>query len=162
MDPRRWPEWFCETGPAVFPSFCPSVLPSVRVYSWNCIISFFLNFGTVLEIYMKLCVTEADFPEKNFLLRKLGKWTKNGPKTGFFEFIEKFCHYLLLTLPYDEIYFICCISAQIPYLGKFLFLRYGPKCSQAIRLQDFSINHISRANQWNSVIFCMFIRIYIN
>ena len=108
MDPRRWPEWFCETGSAVFPSFCPSVLPSVRVYSWNCIISFFLNFGTVLEIYMKLCVTEADFPEKNFLLRKLGKWTKNGPKTGFFEFIEKFCHYLLLTLPYDEIYFICC------------------------------------------------------
>ena len=94
MDPRRWPEWFYEIGSAVFPSFCPSVLPSVRVFSWNCIISFFLDFGTVLEIHMKLCVTEPDFPEKSFLLRKLGKWTKNGPKTGFFEFIEKFCHYL--------------------------------------------------------------------
>ena len=23
---------------------------------------------------------------------KLGKWTKNGPKKGFFKFIEKFCH----------------------------------------------------------------------
>ena len=27
-------------------------------------------------------------------------------------------------------YIICCVPAQIPYLGKFLFLRYGPKCSQ--------------------------------
>ena len=29
---------------------------------------------------------------------------------------------------------------QILYLGKFWFLRYGPKCSWPIRLQDFSIN----------------------
>ena len=29
---------------------------------------------------------------KNILPPKLGKWTKNGPKTGFFEFIEKFGH----------------------------------------------------------------------
>ena len=29
---------------------------------------------------------------------------------------------------------------QISYLGKFWFLRYGPKCSWPIRLQDFSIN----------------------
>ena len=29
---------------------------------------------------------------------------------------------------------------QISYLGKFWFLRYGPKCSWAIRLQNFSIN----------------------
>ena len=34
----------------------------------------------MLEIHMKLCVT-AGFS---------GKWTENGPKTGFFEFIEKF------------------------------------------------------------------------
>ena len=27
-----------------------------------------------------------------FSPKKLGKWTKNGPKTGFFKFIEKFCH----------------------------------------------------------------------
>ena len=38
---------------------------------------------------MKLCVTESDFAGKN-LLKKLGKWAKNGPKIGFFEFIEKF------------------------------------------------------------------------
>ena len=45
-----------------------------------------------LEIQMKLCITELNFPSKFFLPRKLGKWTKNGPKTGFFEFIEKFGH----------------------------------------------------------------------
>ena len=46
----------------------------------------------VLEIHMKLCVTEPDFPEKFVLSPKLGKGTKKGPKTGFFEFIEKFGH----------------------------------------------------------------------
>ena len=46
----------------------------------------------MLEIYMKLCVAEPGFPEKFFLLPKLEKWTTNGPKTGFFEFIEKFAH----------------------------------------------------------------------
>ena len=35
----------------------------------------------------------AGFPEKFFVLPKLGKWTKKGPETGFFEFIEKICHY---------------------------------------------------------------------
>ena len=43
----------------------------------------------VLETYMKLCVTEPDFPGKLFLPQKWGKWAKYGPKTGFFEFIGK-------------------------------------------------------------------------
>ena len=34
----------------------------------------------------------ARFSRKIFLPPKLGNWTKNGPKTGFFKFIEKFCH----------------------------------------------------------------------
>ena len=41
-------------------------------------------------------------------------------------------------------YIICCIPGQISYLGKFLILRYGSKCSQLIRLQDFLTNHIFR------------------
>ena len=45
----------------------------------------------MLETHMKLCVTELDFLEKNSLPQKLGKWAKKGPKTGFFEYIEKFC-----------------------------------------------------------------------
>ena len=46
----------------------------------------------MLETHMKLCVTEPDFLEKKYLSQKLGKWTKNGPKTGLFEYIETFCH----------------------------------------------------------------------
>ena len=42
----------------------------------------------VVETHMKLCV-RARFSGKSFFPKKLGKWTKNGPKTGFFEFIEK-------------------------------------------------------------------------
>ena len=45
-----------------------------------------------------------------------------------------------------KIYIIYCVPTEIPYLGKFLFLKYGPKCSQPIRLQDFLINHISRTD----------------
>ena len=47
-----------------------------------------------------------------------------------------------------KIYIICCVPAQISYLGKFLFLRYRPKCSQLIRLQDFWISFFSRTNWW--------------
>ena len=61
-----------------------------------------------------------------------------------------------------KIYIICCVLAQIPYLGKRLFQRCGSKYSQPIRLQDFLINPISRTNQRNSLIFCMLIQIHIN
>ena len=77
-------------GLSILPSFCPSFRLSGRfleLYHW-----FFLNFGMVLEIHMKLCVTEPDFPEKFFFCPK--NW-ENGPKMGqkqgFFEFIENFC-----------------------------------------------------------------------
>ena len=46
----------------------------------------------MLETHTKLCLTELDFVEKNFLFQKLGKWAKNGPKTVFFKYIEKLCH----------------------------------------------------------------------
>ena len=42
-------------------------------------------------------------------------------------------------------------------MGTILFLRYGPKCSQPIKLEDFLINYISRTIQWNSLIFCMYV-----
>ena len=45
-----------------------------------------------LEVRMKLCMTEPDFLKKFFLPENLGKWTKNGLKTGFFEFIERYGH----------------------------------------------------------------------
>ena len=46
----------------------------------------------LLETHMKLCVTELDFPGKSFLPQKWGKWAKNGPETGFFEFTGKLSH----------------------------------------------------------------------
>ena len=42
----------------------------------------------VLETYMKMCVTEPDFLPKKIFPKN---W-ENGPKTGFFEFIEQFGH----------------------------------------------------------------------
>ena len=107
----------------------------------------------VLENCVKLCLTEPDFPEKVFLLQKLGKWTKNRPKTWLFQFIENFGHYFLLNLFYNEdIYYLLCPCTD-PIIGETFFLRNGPKCCQPIRLLDFFINHISRTNQWKSLIF---------
>ena len=111
----------------------------------------------VLESHVKLCMREPDFLEKNFFCSpKLGKWAQNGPKTGFFfNLLENLVTNFYRLWSIMKIYIICCVAAQIPYLRKFLFLRYGPKCSQPVRLQDFLINHISRTNQWSSLNFCV-------
>ena len=128
----------------VFPTFRFSLLPSALAFSWNCIIYFFLNFGMALETHMKLCVT-AEFSRNFFFAQKNGemdqKWTR-------IWFIMK-------------LYVICCFPAQISHFGKFWCMRYGPKCSQPMRLEDFLTNHISRTNQWNGLIFCMLIQIHI-
>ena len=108
-----------------------------------------------LEIHMKLCVKEPDVLKKK-IGGEGGEWPETGPKTGFFEFIEKFGHYILLNLFCNENLYayinlynenLCCVPSQIPNLGTFLFLRYEPKCSQPIRLQGFLTNHISGTNQ---------------
>ena len=89
-----------------------SLRPSVQAFSWNCITSFFFNFGMVIETHMKLFVTEPYFLEKNLLPQNLGKLTKNGSKTEFFEFIERFDH-LIMNLFYNEnIYFACFFQIQ--------------------------------------------------
>ena len=89
----------------------------------------------------------AGFSRKICLPQELWKWTKNGPKTFFFfNLLKNFVINFYWICSVIKIYFICCVPVQIPYLGKFLFLRYRPKCSEPIRLQDFLINHISIAN----------------
>ena len=80
------------------------------------------------------------------------KFGKIGQKQGFLNLLKNlvinfYWVYLM------KVYIICCVPAQIPYLGKFLFLRCGPKCSQPIRLQHFLVNHIFRTIPWNSVFF---------
>ena len=68
---------------------------------------------------------------------------ENRPSLGFFECIGKFSFsYFFISTVYNEklCYCISCMLEQTSYLGKFWFLRYGPKCSWPIRLQDFLIN----------------------
>ena len=50
--------------------------------------------------------------------------------------------YFFINLVYNgSLYYCnCCMLEQISYLGKFWFLRYGPKCSWPIRLRHFLIN----------------------
>ena len=91
---------------------------------------------------------------------------KNEPKMdqkkGFLSLLESLVINFYWIWSIIKIYIIFCVPAQIPYLRNFLLLRYGSKCSQPIRLQNFLINHISRTNQWNSLRFYMLIQIHIN
>ena len=56
-----------------------------------------------------------------------------GSKTGFFNSLRNF--FWICSIMKIDI--ICCVPAQILYLGKILFLRYRRKCSQPITSQDF-------------------------
>ena len=88
-----------------------------------------------------LCMTEEDFLKKMFYPQN----RENRPSPGFFEWkVQFFSQFFIffISLVYNESLYYCnsCMLEQISYLGKFWFLRYGPKCSWPIRLQDFSIN----------------------
>ena len=55
-----------------------------------------------------------------------------GQKQGFFNLLKNlvinfYCIYSIM-----KMYIMYCVHAQIPYLGKFLFLRYGPKWTNQI------------------------------
>ena len=72
----------------------------------------------VLRTLMKFCLT--DFPEKNFFAPKYG--FLNLKKNLFVNF-----HSVCSTM---KINIICWVLSQILYLGKIVFVRYRPKCSQ--------------------------------
>ena len=96
LDPWRQPEGSYEQGLSVLPSFCPSFSPSFSLsfcpgMFLELCLQFFLNFGLVLETH-EVVRDIAGFFRKKMFAPKLGKWTKNGPKTWFFEFTEKNCH----------------------------------------------------------------------
>ena len=71
----------------------------------------------MLETHVMLCVAEPDFLEKKklFYPKKLGKWTKNGSKTGFYEFSGNFGHQYLLILFYNKklCYLLCSSTGPI-------------------------------------------------
>ena len=81
------------------------------------------------------------FHGKTFFAPQIGGMDQKWPKIGFFELTEKFGHEFSLLLFYIENFYWLC-SCTNP-LGKILFLRYRPKCSQSIRLQDFEMNYLS-------------------
>ena len=99
-------------GPPVGSSVRPSVIPFPRLSEriLESYLQIFLHFNTVLETLIQLCVT-------NFFARQIGKWTKNGPKTGFYKFIERFGHYFLLNSFYNKnLYYLLC-SCTNPIFG---------------------------------------------
>ena len=105
-------------------------------------LQFFLGTQHGVRGHVVLCMTESDLLKKMF-------YSRNGeirPSPGFFECKESSVFflvlYLFLSLVYNESSYYCnfCMLEQISYLEKFWFLKYGPKCSWPIRLQDFPIN----------------------
>ena len=120
----------------VCPSFCSEVFLELAL-------QFFLELNMVLQAYVVLCMTEADFFENHVLPPKWGKQAKPRVlwmyrKVQFFFSVL----YFFINLVYNESLYYCnsCMLEQISYLGKSLLLRYDPKCSWPIRLQDFSIS----------------------
>ena len=121
----------------VCPSFHPSVLPSFHP---SCLSGRFLGIASLVfskfwngarNLY-EVVFDRVGFSRTNFFTSKMGKidqkWAKN---RVFLTLLKK----LVINCSITKIYIICCVPAQT-YLGKFLILRYGPKCSQPIRLQD--------------------------
>ena len=142
----------------VCPSFCPSFRSSVCRERFLGIVSLvFLKFWPGARNPYEVVRDSRIFQKKSFCpqIRKMEKWSKNEPETGFFEFIVKFCHQFLLNLFYNEnlYYFLC--SCTNPIFGKIFVSKIWAKM--------FSVNQIiSRTNQWNSLIFYMLMQVYVN
>ena len=95
----------------------------------------------VLGAHVLLCMTKPDFLKKMFLLQKWRKLAKNWQKVGLFKIYWKIQSLIFFWIwPIMKVYIICCVVTQIPYFGKIWFLRYGPKFSWSIRLQEYYIS----------------------
>ena len=141
-----------------------SILPSFFLsgrFLWIASLTF-SKFSHGARNPYKVVRDRAEFSRKLFFAPKIGKidpkWTKN---RVFLIYWKIFLNFYWIW-PIMKIYIPCCVFAQISFLDKLLFLKYGSKCSQPIRLQDFVINHISRRNKWNNLIFRMLVQIHIN
>ena len=116
-----------------------SILPSVLLSRH------LLNFGMMQETQMKLCMTEPDFPEIFFCPKNWENRPKMHQKQGFLNLLKKLGINFYWICSLMKICIICCVLAQIPYLGKFLFLGYGPKYSQIAGFFN------QTSNQWNKL-----------
>ena len=79
----------------------------------------------------------AGFSRKIFFPKKLGKWAKNRPKTGFFKFIGKFGHKFLLNSIYNEnLYYLLC-SCTNSIFGKIFVPEIWAKMFSASQIAGF-------------------------
>ena len=129
-------------------SFCPSVCPSILLSVRPFFSIFWHGARNPYEVVHDRTRFSREIKE-------------NGPKMvqkqGLLNLLKNLVINFYWIFSIMEICMICNVPAQISWLGKILFLRYWP-----VRLQDFLIDHISRTNQWNSLIFWMLIQIPIN
>ena len=102
------------------------------------------------------------FPGKSILAQKIRKITKNGPKTGFFEFIGNLGQQFLLNLFYNENFYYLLCSCKNPIFRKFCFWDKGQIIFSQSDCRIFQsaiswgqVNNISRMHTWNELIFCM-------
>ena len=90
LDTQRQLEGSYKTG-SVRPSVHPSACLDIGIVSLV-----FPKFWHGARNLYELVHGRAGFSGKKIFRQKLGKQTKNGPKTGYFEFFEKFW-YLIFT-----------------------------------------------------------------
>ena len=148
LDLQQQLEGFCEIG-SIRPSVCPSILLSFHLSGrFLGIVSLvFSKFQHGARNPYEIVHDRTGFSGTNFFAPKIGKMHQKCTKNrGFYNLLKNLVINFYWICSTMKIYIICCVPAQIPYLGKFLFQRNGPECSQPIRLQDFSINHISRTD----------------
>ena len=62
-----------------------------------------------------------------------------GQKQGFLNLLGNWVIIFFWIRSIKKFYKICCILAQIQYLEKLWFLRYGPKCSRPINCSIFKL-----------------------
>ena len=115
------------------PSFCPSICPGVCLEFVSLVFSkFWYNARNPYEV---VC-DRAGFSRKNFFAPKIGKMDQKWVKNGFFEYVEKFCHWFLLNLFCNENSYLLC-SCLNPIFGKILVPEIWAKMFLANQIAGF-------------------------
>ena len=125
---------------SVLPSILLSVLPSVLLFGGflGSVLLVFSEFWHGATNPPEVVRDRAGFSGNNFFKpQNLGKWTKNGLKTGFSEFIERFGHQFLLNLFYNEnLHYLLC-SCTNPIFGKIFVPEIWTKMFSANQIAGF-------------------------
>ena len=107
---------------------------------------------------MLYCAWQLDFLKIIILPSKL---KKIGQTYGYLNVLENLVNFFPIW-PILKVYINFCMLGQISRLGKSWFLRYGPKCSCPIRLQNFKSTTSLEQNDekaWSSAYWYKFIEI---